>query len=239
VKRSEINAAITAASEFFASQHFVLPPFAHWEHEEWSSFGSGADEFRRRQLGWDVTDFASGRFDAIGLTLFALRNGSASEDNAGQDYAEKIMYVREAQLTPLHFHYKKTEDIINRGGLGTGDLAIEVYNSTDTGELAETPVALFCDGIERHIRAGEVLILHHGESVTMPPRLYHSFRAVNGPCLIGEVSSRNDDAGDNHFYEPLPRFPKVIEDAVPLRLLCTEYPISSRTVCNSSAEDQH
>lgn len=237
MKRSEINAAITAATEFFVNQNFVLPPYAYWGREEWFGLGPDVDEFHRRQLGWDVTDFASGQFDEVGLTLFALRNGLTGESNNGQDYAEKIMHVREGQLTPLHFHYRKTEDLINRGGAGTGNLAIKVYNSSDTDELAQTPVTLFSDGVKRQINAGEVLILRHGESVTMPPRIYHSFRAVHGPCLIGEVSSRNDDASDNHFYKVLPRFPKIVEDIAPLRLLCTEYPVSS-TVQGGKASDR-
>lgn len=229
MKRSEINAAIIAATEFFADQKFVLPPFAHWTPEKWTRLGHEVDGFRRRQLGWDVTDFESGEFDLVGLTLFALRNGAENID-AYQDYAEKILYVREGQTVPLHFHHRKMEDLINRGGSGTGALAIKVHNSTDAGELAETSVTLFCDGIRRQFNAGETFFLHHGESVTMPPRTYHSFHAVNGACLIGEVSSRNDDATDNHFYKKILRFPEVIEDAMPLRVLCAEYPCISRAI---------
>ena len=33
-----------------------------------------------------------------------------------QSHMPKIMIVRENQVTPLHFHWKKAEDIINRGG---------------------------------------------------------------------------------------------------------------------------
>jgi D-lyxose ketol-isomerase len=42
--------------------------------------------------------------------------------------------------------------------------------------------------------------------------------------LIGEVSSVNDDATDNRFYTPLPRFPDIEEDEAPAHLLCNEYP---------------
>ncbi len=31
------------------------------------------------------------------------------------------------------------------------------------------------------------------------------------------------DAADNFFRDPLPRFPKVVEDEAPVRLLCNEY----------------
>lgn len=232
MKRSEINAAIAATTAFFRDHQFVLPSFAYWTYERWSELGAGSEEFYKRKLGWDVTDFASGRFHEIGLTLFSLRNGAGEGSDAYPVYAEKILHVREGQVTPLHFHYHKMEDLINRGGPGTGNLAIEVYPSTDAGELADTPVTLLSDGVYRQVRAGETFLLHHGESVTMPPRIYHSFHAVNGPCLIGEVSSRNDDASDNHFYEAIPRFPAIEEDAPPLRLLCAEYPDTTHGIQN-------
>ena len=56
--------------------------------------------------------------------------------------------------------------------------------------------------------------------------VYHAFWAEKGygPVLIGEVSQCNDDTTDNHFYEPVGRFPTIEEDEVPLRLLCNEYP---------------
>lgn len=68
------------------------------------------------------------------------------------------------------------------------------------------------------------MILGPGESITLTPRLYHMFYAVDGHGLIGEVSSVNDDATDNYFKEPLPRYPEIVEDELPLRLLCNEYP---------------
>ena len=70
---------------------------------------------------------------------------------------------------------------------------------------------------------GGIVILGPGESITLTPYLYHQFYAVDGNGLIGEVSSVNDDASDNYFLEPLPRFPEIVEDEAPVRLLCTEY----------------
>ena len=40
-----------------------------------------------------------------------------------------------SQVTPMHFHWAKMEDIINRGG---GDLVIQLYNSTPDEELDKT-----------------------------------------------------------------------------------------------------
>jgi hypothetical protein len=34
----------------------------------------------------------------------------------------------------------------------------------------------------------------------------------------------NDDVADNRFYQALSRFPEIIEDEPPFRLLATEYP---------------
>ena len=221
MKRSEINLFITNAIDFFEEHHFSLPPFAHWTLEEWRQRGHEADEIRQRQLGWDVTDFNSGLFASCGLTLFTLRNGGSSHH---ESYAEKIMMVRERQITPLHRHDRKTEDIINRGSSASGELVLKLYNSTENGGLAETPVRVICDGITRHTDPGGSIILKAGESITVPPGLYHSFHSANGSALIGEVSSMNDDVTDNRFYQALSRFPEIVEDEPPIRLLATEYP---------------
>ena len=133
------------------------------------------------------------------------------------------MFVRENQVTPFHYHARKTEDIINRGGKGTERLAVQLNSSAPNGGLAHGPVTVTCDGIERRVESGGTVILGPGESITLTPFLYHQFRAVDGDGLIGEVSSVNDDATDNYFLEPLPRFPEIVEDEPALRLLCTEY----------------
>jgi D-lyxose ketol-isomerase len=222
LKRSEINLFITNAIDFFEEHHFSLPPFAHWTLEQWRQRGHEADEIRQRQLGWDVTDFNSGLFASCGLTLFTLRNGGGSSPH--ESYAEKIMMVRERQITPLHRHDRKTEDIINRGSSASGELVLKLYNSTESGGLADTPVRVICDGITRDTEAGGSIILKAGESITLPPGLYHSFHSANGSALIGEVSSMNDDVTDNRFYQSLSRFPEIVEDEPPFRLLATEYP---------------
>lgn len=220
MQRSRINKAIREAQEFFKANGFVLPPFAEWPPEEWRRLGSEADELREQRLGWDVTDFNSGRFDEVGLTLFTLRNGSL---DGAKSYAEKIMFVRRNQVTPLHYHARKTEDIIHRGGKETGRLAVQLYNSSPQHTLAQTPVSVICDGIRREVAAGGTVTLGSGESITLTPFLWHTFYAADGDALIGEVSSLNDDVHDNFFLDPLPRYPEIVEDEPPLRLLCHEY----------------
>ena len=226
MKRSAINTCIVEAVAFFAQQRFILPPFADWTPEEWQLRGAEADEIRTRRLGWDVTDFNSGHFDSLGLTLFTLRNGSLADGKAAKIYAEKIMFVRQNQVTPFHYHVSKTEDIINRGGKGTGRLAVQLYNSTEDGGFSQSPVCVTCDGVRRQVAAGGTVMLGPGESITLTPYLYHMFYAVDGHGLIGEVSSVNDDDTDNHFKEPLPRYPEIVEDEPRFRVLCNEYRIA-------------
>lgn len=223
MKRSELNRYIAEADAFFAKHHFVLPPFAHWTPQYWERQGPEANEIRTQRLGWDVTDFASGDFRKTGLTVFTLRNGLSPEGKPSKVYAEKIIYVRDGQITPLHYHASKMEDIINRGGKGAGSLVVQLHNSTEDGRLAETPVFVSCDGVRRRVDAGGIVTLGPGQSVTLTPFLYHTFYAVDGDALIGEVSSLNDDNTDNFFLDKLPRFPAVVEDEAPIRMLCTEY----------------
>ena len=124
MKRSEINRYIDEARAFFAEHSFYLPVWVDWTPEEWATKGEECEEIRRNQLGWDVTDFAKGDFMKEGLTLVTIRNGNVKYDK--KSYCEKIMFVRENQITPTHFHWKKMEDIINRGG---GTLCIKLWKA--------------------------------------------------------------------------------------------------------------
>ena len=45
------------------------------------------------------------------------------------------------------------------------------------------------------------------------PGIWHSFWPASGECIIGEVSTANDDVGDNFFLDPgVGRFPGIEED---------------------------
>lgn len=223
MKRSEVNRRILEAIAFFRQHQFLLPPFAYWTPADWAQKGHEADEIRRNALGWDLTDFGSGDIDRVGLLLFTIRNGNYNDPDNQKLYAEKIMIVGEGQITPMHFHWSKAEDIINRGG---GNLQIKLYNATPDEQLAETPVQVSVDGVVRQVAPGGVITLYPGESITLTRRLYHEFwgEPGKGRVLVGEVSSVNDDASDNRFLVPAGRFPRIEEDAPPLHYLCTEYP---------------
>ena len=222
MKRSEINAAIRDADAFLMERQFYLPPWSHWPPDVWTAKGEAVRQIVERGLGWDVTDFGRGDFRHVGLTGFTLRNGSLEDlrKGSGELYCEKALIVGVDQVTPLHFHWTKTEDIINRGG---GQLVLRLYNATGDGELADTPVMVRTDGIRRTVAAGSTLTLSSGESITLVPYCYHAFWAADGVVLVGEVSVVNDDEADNRFYEPLGRFPEVVEIEPPLYLTVSDY----------------
>ena len=223
MKRSEINAILKENITFIKSLGFNLPPFAWMTPEEWKNAGHEYDEIRGHMLGWDITDYGKGDFEKIGLFLFTLRNGSLKEKDCKKTYAEKLLISDEDQYSPMHYHYHKMEDIINRGG---GVLVVEVYNRASDDGLDTTPVVVTTDGVVRTVPAGTKLRLLPGESITLPPYQYHAFWAEkgSGKVLIGEVSMVNDDNTDNRFYEEMGRFPSIEEDEEPLYLLCNEYP---------------
>ena len=220
MKRSEVNSIIRGLEKFFAEHKFMLPVWASWSPEDWKGKYDICYEIIDNKLGWDITDFGSGDFNRVGLSLFTIRNGNW--DKKDKMYCEKIMVADEEQETPMHYHWAKTEDIINRGG---GNLVMELYNATDDDELSPDPVIVSIDGVLTTGEAGKPLILKPGQSICLKSRLYHRFYGEKGKgkVLIGEVSLVNDDAKDNRFYEEIGRFPEIDEDVKPYRLLVNDY----------------
>ncbi len=222
MKRSEINAIVRDTEAFLRLCGFPLPPFATWTPEDWQAKRELAREILDCRLGWDVTDFGRGDFRRVGLAVFTLRNGRPEnlETHRGKTYGEKILIVNPGQVTPLHFHRVKMEDIINRGG---GRLIVQLYNSTPDEQLDTSDVVIMTDGLTRTVPAGGTLSLSPGESITIPQYCYHAFWADESRALIGEVSLVNDDTTDNRFYEQVARFSQVEEDEPPYRVLVSDY----------------
>jgi len=223
MKRSHINEILREGEAFIRSHGYALPPFAGWTPQHLRDERASLDGIVDARLGWDITDYGQGRFDELGLFLFTARNGRAAdlESGRGMLYAEKIMISRQDQLSPMHRHYLKAEDIINRGG---GTLVLELFAPDDKGEIDEhAEVRVPCDGVMRTLPAGGRLALEPGESVTLMPGIWHAFWGEGGDVLIGEVSTVNDDTTDNWFREPIGRFADVEEDVEPDRLLVSDY----------------
>jgi hypothetical protein len=224
MRRSEVNEIMGQAAEMIASHGFALPPFAWWSPEEFRARRAEAARVVEARMGWDITDYGQGDFARLGLFLFTLRNGALDDlrRGGGMCYAEKLLISRQDQISPMHTHVVKAEDIINRGG---ATLAVELHGSDDAGRFAgDRGGTVFCDGLARDYSPGEVLTLAPGESVTLMPGDWHAFWGEGGDVLIGEVSTVNDDLTDNVFREPLGRFSEIEEDAAPYHLLVSDYP---------------
>jgi len=223
MKRSHVNDILLAADDFIRSFNVMLPSFAYLAPDEMVRRKSELGGIVEARLGWDITDYGQDRFHELGLFLFTTRNGSLEElkQGTGMCYAEKVMISRRDQISPMHRHVKKTEDIINRGG---ATLAIQMFESDPEGALdADAPVPVVSDGIRRILKAGEMLLLEPGQSVTLRPGNWHKFWGEGGDVLIGEVSTVNDDLTDNVFHEPIGRFSDIEEDVLPVRLLVSDY----------------
>lgn len=151
---------------------------------------------------WDITDFGLGDFVKHGLTLINL----AEEP----EYCEKLMWARRGQTTPCHTHAKKKEDIICR----SGELTLELWPTKPASP--DTPpggLSVRVDGAPRELAPGQKLVLAPGSRVTLTPGIWHAFYPTSDECVIGEVSTANDDLHDNFFTNPdIGRFPGVEED---------------------------
>lgn len=222
MKRSEINQLLSEAINFLEEMNFKLPPFAFRSLNEWQQVLPGASEIVDNMLGWDITDFSSGDFRREGLLLFTLRNGNPALPQYPKPYAEKILVIREDQETPLHFHWNKMEDIINRGG---GNLLIELWKTDENEKISQEPLIAQVDGEHLEVKGGTIIRLMPGQSITLPPYQYHRFWAENGTgtVLAGEVSMVNDDKKDNRFLKQQQRFSLIEEDEKPMYLLVSDY----------------
>ena len=223
MKRSEINQIMLRAREFLDEQKFFLPPFAYWSVGEWAGENHEYDEIRDNMIGWDITDFGSGDYDNCGLLMFTLRDGNVHDKKYTKSYGEKLLLIGQDQLTPYHFHWRKMEDIINRGG---GNIMVQLYQADANENLSENDVCVHVDGREYAQKAGSIIRLEPGQSITLMQYQYHQFwgEAGKGTVLAGEVSEVSNDEEDDRFLEPCGRFPPIEEDEEALYLLYNEYP---------------
>lgn len=221
MKRSEVNHYVAEAEAFFASHHFYLPEFSRWTPEDWKKNRAIAEEIIACGMGWDVTDFGSDDYLNCGLMLFTLRNGIANSAKYTKPYAEKIMMVKPGQVTPMHCHFRKQEDIINRGG---GTLVFQLCPAIGN-KPGKGAVNVIKDGIEITTDSEHVIRISPGESLTLVPGAFHSFWAdpEGEPVMVGEVSSVNDDNNDNCFAEERERFQEWIEDVPAERFTVNDY----------------
>jgi D-lyxose ketol-isomerase len=179
VKRSLVNEGIKTAQSVFEKHHWVLPP----------------------NPKWDVTDFGLGNFKSSGLILINL----AEE----KEYCEKLMFAYPNQVTPLHTHKQKKEDIIVRWGI----LKLELWKGIPDENKRDEKFEVQISGQKQSIKNGSEIILLAGGRITINPGTYHAFWPISEECIIGEVSTANDDLNDNFFIDQnIGRFSQMEED---------------------------
>lgn len=158
---------------------------------------------------WDVTDFGLGDWRSAGLVCVNLAEEA--------EYCEKLMYAQMNMVTPSHTHAKKKEDIICRWGV----LRLQLWQGKP--DFAREEVTVNVCGEARTLPKGGFLDLQAGERVTLIPGVYHAFWPVTEECIIGEVSTANDDLHDNFFVdERVGRFSQIEEDEPPLVKLVSD-----------------
>jgi D-lyxose ketol-isomerase len=223
MKRSDLNKIIVDTKIFLEESHFILPPFAYWSPEVWAEKNHEFNEIRDNMMGWDITDFGSGNYSKSGLLMFTIRNGNVHDKKYTKTYGEKLLIIGEEQLTPYHFHWRKMEDIINRGG---GNIMVQLYQADETEGLSKNDVTVHVDGRTYTVEAGSIIRLSPGESITIMQYQYHQFwgEKGKGAVLAGEVSEVSNDEEDDRFLEECGRFSPIEEDEKPLYLLYNEYP---------------
>ncbi len=157
---------------------------------------------------WDVTDFGLGDWRSCGLVLVNLADQP--------EYCEKLMYAKEGMTTPAHSHRKKKEDIIARNGV----LRVQVWEGHPEDSFGKV-VSVLVNGVHQSLESGSFVDLHSGWRITLNPGTYHEFVPLSPECIIGEVSTANDDLTDNIFVDSeVGRYPMVLEDEAPIvRLL--------------------
>jgi D-lyxose ketol-isomerase len=152
------------------------------------------------QPRWDVTDFGLANWREFGLVLVNL----AEEP----EYCEKLMYAQRGMKTPAHCHRSKKEDIICRWGR----LAIKVWAGHPT-QSAQRQVTIPVNHEPVDVASGSIIELPAGSRVTLRPGVYHEFYPLSDECILGEVSTANDDEHDNIFVNPdIGRYPGIEED---------------------------
>ncbi len=219
MKRSEVNEIITNSFEFIDRCNFYLPPFAKWTVDDWKTKGSEYNDIRFNKLGWDVSDYGLGDFQKCGIVAFTIRlSQNKVFSKYEKPYAEKILILDEGQELPLHRHPNKVEDLINRGG---SDFFIKLYGANLDDSISDSSVDVLADGRILTLKAGAVLRISPGESVTLTPNIYHTFWTESGKTLFGEVTMTNND---HLFNGKQPSFTVIEEDCMARYYLSNEYP---------------
>jgi D-lyxose ketol-isomerase len=205
MKRSQINAALQAARDLLARCQWDLPEWADWSEAEHAANPAVSACLYAQELGWDVTDFGQGDFEARGVTSFCIRNGEPAL-LSNQPGCEHLHFVADGQIWPFHAHKAKREEITVRCG---GNLMVAF---TRHGSFEDAPV--WIDGSPINDPYSRFIRLSPGQSISIPCGLQHSLWSEpnSGPTLFSETSTSRNDRSDSFFLEEQTRFLPIDED---------------------------
>jgi thymidine phosphorylase len=183
---------------------------------EMVSLSLGKDSLEARRMCEDA--ITSGRAKAKLVEWISEQGGDGryAEDTSlfpVADFSRSIIADSDGYITAMNTEMIGLASVALGAGRVTKDDAIDFT----AGIIIEKKTA-------DAVKAGEVIRIRPGESISLQTGMYHSFWAEGGKTLLGEVSKVNDDRVDNRFYEPTGRFPEIEEDEKPLYLLGNEYP---------------
>ncbi|HEY4154014.1 MAG TPA: D-lyxose/D-mannose family sugar isomerase, partial [Puia sp.] len=104
----------------------------------------------------------------------------------------------------------------------SGILVVRLWPGEEQLENGK-PVQLKLNGVMKTFRYGEKIFLRAGERITLLPRVGHEFHPESDECIIGEVSTHNDDLTDNFFEnKAIGRFSSIVEDEPAVARLVNE-----------------
>ena len=119
----------------------------------------------------------------------------------------------------MHTHRVKKEDIAVR----IGSLELTLWQDLPSECSKGAEFAIQINNSPMKVGNGISFILEAGERVTLTPGIYHAFMPASSECIIGEVSTANDDINDNFFLDPdIGRFSDIEEDQNALLRLLSE-----------------
>jgi D-lyxose ketol-isomerase len=239
MKRSEIDAIIERCIATAGKFSVALPKWAAWAP---SQFDAAADGLRHQGLGWKVVDFGRGDFSHCGLALLVVCNSIS--DNTGEpvtksqrlgernypvtSFSRKFLFVQPGQTEPHHFHRRKQRKEVTV--LAGGPVRFELAWADNDTTLSQKEVDVQVDGIWHHLPANGALVLHPGETITLPAELSHIIQVLpeSTDAILLETSTANNDRTDNIFPFITPSATPIEDDAKPRYQLLDEHVAAAR-----------
>lgn len=153
----------------------------------------------------EVTDYALGNFEELGLFLLTYFN-------TGRSSARELVLLP-GQACPEHYHPPFEDEAgPNPGKEETFRCRSGIVYLYVEGEATPNPATSPPDFHGEHFNVSHEIVLTPGEQYTLCPGIKHWFRAGPGGAIVSEFSTRIRDEADVFTDPALQRFAIVEED---------------------------